>query len=61
MPQEYRSLVEARVVESAKGNLLLVINRSGYEWEAEVAPRGYQPVEMKLPTYGATHNLLGKS
>lgn len=60
MPEEYRSLVEARVVESANGSLLFVINRSGYDWEVEVAPRGYQSVKVKLPTYGAVHRLLEK-
>ena len=57
-PEEYRSLVEARVVESTRGNLLFVINRSGYSWEVEVAPRGYRPVQLKLPTYGAVRKML---
>ena len=61
VPDEYRSLVEARVVESDRGNLLFVINRSGYDWEVEVTPRGYQPEMIKLPTHGATHRLVRKS
>ena len=32
VPEEYRSLVEARVLESAAGSLLFLINRSGYPW-----------------------------
>ena len=60
VPEEYRSLVEARVVESDRGSLLFVINRSGYDWEIEVAPRTFRPVKVKLPTYGATHRLLQK-
>ncbi len=60
MPEEYRSLVEARLVESEKGNLLFVINRSGYDWEIEVTPRGYQQVKVQLPTHGATHQLVRK-
>lgn len=58
MPEEYRSLVEARVVESEKGNLLFVINRSGYPWQVEVTPRGYRSVALQLPTHGAVHQLL---
>ena len=61
VPDEYRSLVEARVVESDRGNLPFVINRSGYDWEVEVTPRGYQPEMIKLPTHGATHRLVRKS
>lgn len=60
VPDEYRALVEARVVESAEGNLLFVINRSGYDWEVTVTPRGYPAVTVKLPTYGALHRLLIK-
>jgi len=58
MPEEYRSLVEARVVESPYGSLLFVINRSGYDWEIDVAPRGYRPIRITLPTYGATRRVL---
>lgn len=58
VPIEYRSLVEARVLESPKGNLLFVMNRSGYDWQIEVRPRGYQAVAVKLPAYGAVHQTL---
>jgi beta-galactosidase GanA len=58
VPDEYRSLVEARVLESPNGSLLFVMNRSGYDWQIEVCPRGYQPVGVKLPTYGAVRQLL---
>lgn len=40
VPQEYRSLVEARIIEDPEQALLFVINRSGYDWEVEVTPRG---------------------
>lgn len=60
VPDEYLSLVEARVIESDQGNLLFVINRSGYDWEVTVTPRGYPPVTVKLPTYGAVHRLIKK-
>lgn len=61
VPDEYRSLVEARLVESERGNLLFVINRSGYDWEVEVTPRGHHPERIRLPTHGATHRLVRKS
>jgi beta-galactosidase GanA len=60
VPDEYRSLVEARVVESEQGNLLFVINRSGYDWEIEVTPRGYAPVTVKLPDHGARQLFVTK-
>jgi beta-galactosidase GanA len=58
VPDEYRALVEARVLESPQGSLLFVINRSGYDWEIEVCPRGYREVRVKLPTYGAVRQTL---
>ncbi|MDE0079904.1 MAG: beta-galactosidase [Caldilineaceae bacterium] len=61
VPDEYRSLVEARLVESDRGNLLFLINRSGYDWEVEVQPRGYQPEKVRLPTHGATHRLVRRT
>lgn len=60
VPDEYLALVEARVVESDQGNLLFVINRSGYDWDVTVTPRGYPAVLVKLPTYGAVHRLIKK-
>ena len=61
VPDEYRSLVEARLVESDRGNLLFLINRSGYDWEVEVQPRGYQAERVRLPTHGATHRLVRRT
>ena len=58
VPDEYRSLVEARLVESSRGSLLFLINRSGYDWEVEVQPSGYQAERVRLPTHGATHRLV---
>jgi len=61
VPDEYRALVEARVVESDQGNLLFVINRSGYAWEIEASARGYLPVKVSPPAYGAVRQLLTKA
>lgn len=58
VPDEYRSLVEARLIESDRGSLLFLINRSGYDWEVEVQPSGYQAERVRLPTHGATHRLV---
>ena len=61
VPAEYRPLVEARVVESQQGSLLFVINRSGYDWEIEVTARGYLPVKVRPPAYGACRQLLQRT
>ena len=53
VPEEYRSLVEARVLEGAAGSLLFVINRSGYPWTVTAAARGYRAEQVRLPGYGA--------
>ena len=53
VPEEYRSLVEARVLEGAAGSLLFLINRSGYPWTVTVAARGYRAEQVRLPAYGA--------
>jgi beta-galactosidase GanA len=60
VPDEYRALVEARVLESPLGSLLFVMNRSGYDWQIEVRPRGYREVRVKLPTYGAVRQALAR-
>ena len=46
------------MLESPAGALLFVMNRSGYDWQIEVHPRGYQEVRLKLPSYGAVRQPL---
>ncbi len=58
VPAEYRTLMEARLVESDEGNLLFTINRSGFDWEVTVQPRGYEAVTLQLPHYGAMYSLV---
>ena len=58
VPDEYRSLLEARIVESDEGTLLFVINRSGYDWEVTVTPRGYRTATVQLPTHGAVRTRI---
>ena len=50
--------MEARLIESERGNLLFVINRSGYDWEVEIQPRGYGAEKLRLPNHGAAHRLV---
>ncbi len=46
------------MVEGDGGALLFVINRSGYDWEMEVSARGYRPVRVRPPAYGAARHVL---
>ena len=46
------------MVESERGSLLFLINRSGYDWEVDVPPRGYQAERVRLPTHGAARRLV---
>ena len=54
VPEEYRSLLEARVLEGAAGSLLFVINRSGYPWTvsgggARLPRRAGPPARLRRP------------
>lgn len=60
VPDEYRPLMEARLVESDAGSLLFVINRSGFDWQVTVTPRGYAAAQVQLPTHGATRVTVRK-
>jgi len=61
VPDEYRSLVEARIVEGSAGALLFAINRSGYNWTVVLGARGYEPLSVELPHYGAIRKRAQKS
>jgi hypothetical protein len=43
----YRALIDARVLETDKEGLLFVINRSLYDYDLEIAVKGYAPVKVK--------------
>ena len=48
VPDEYRSMVETRVIETAQEGLLFVINRGLYDHDLEVAVKGYKPIKAKV-------------
>lgn len=58
VPDEYRSMVETRVIETDSEGLLFVINRGLYDHEPEVAVKGYEPIKAKVGMYSVTKQLL---
>ena len=48
---EYRPMVEARVTETDSEGLLFIINRGLYDYELEVAVKGYEPVTTRVGMY----------
>ena len=58
VPDEYRSMVETRVIETDREGLLFVINRGVYDHELEVAVKGYEPIKTKVGMYSVTKQLL---
>lgn len=55
---EYRSMVETRVIETDSEGLLFVINRGLYDHDLEVAVKGYEPIKAKVGMYSVTKQLL---
>ncbi|MBI4165734.1 MAG: beta-galactosidase [Acidobacteria bacterium] len=58
VPDEYRAMVEARVIETDNEGLLFVINRSLYDYDLEVAVKGYQPIKTKAGMYSVIKERL---
>jgi len=58
VPDEYRPMVETRVIETDTEGLLFVINRSLYDYDLEVAVKGYQPIKTKVGMYSVTKQWL---
>lgn len=58
VPDEYRSMVETRVIETDEEGLLFVINRGLYDHELEVAVKGYKPIKTRVGMYSVTKQLL---
>ena len=48
VPDKYRSMVEAGVIETDSEGLLFVINRGLYDHELEVALQGYKPIKTRV-------------
>jgi len=55
---EYRPMVEARVIENDQEGLLFVINRGLYDYDLEVAVKGYEPVNAKSRMHGVVKKRL---
>lgn len=58
VPDEYRSMVETRVIETDDEGLLFVINRGLYEHELEIAVKGYRPIETRVAMYSVAKQWL---
>ncbi len=58
VPDEYRSMVETRVIETDNEALLFVINRGLYDYDLEVAVKGYRPIKTKVGMYSVTKERL---
>ena len=56
----YRALIDTRVLETDKEGLLFVINRSLYDYDLEIAVKGYAPVKVKSGTNSVVKKLLQK-
>lgn len=58
VPDEYRSMVETRVIETEEEGLLFVINRGLYDYDLEVAVKGYEPIQTRVGMYSVTRQRL---
>lgn len=58
---EYRPMVEARVIETDEEGLLFVINRGLYDYDLEIAVKGYEPVTTKSRMYSVVKKRLRRS
>ena len=58
VPDEYRSMVETRVIETEEAGLLFVINRGLYDYDLEVAVKGYNPIKTRVGMYSVTKQRL---
>ena len=61
IPEEYRAIVEARVLENEEEGVLFVMNRGVYDYDVEIAVRGYESLKVELPLYSATRHALEKA
>jgi hypothetical protein len=56
--EEYRPMVETRVIEASEGAVLFVINRGLYDYDLEIAVKEYEPVTAKSRTYSVVKKRL---
>lgn len=57
VPDEYRSMVATRVIETGREGLMFVINRGLYDHEPEVAVKGHKAIKTKLEVYSGSKRL----
>ena len=58
--EEYRPMVETRVIETDEGGLLFIINRGLYDYDLQITVKGYEPVKVKSTVYSAVKKRLYK-
>jgi hypothetical protein len=56
--EEYRPMVETRVIEAGESGLLFVINRGLYDYDLEITVKGYEPVKVKSGMYSVVKKRL---
>jgi hypothetical protein len=59
--EEYRPMVETRVIEAEDDALLFVINRGLYDYDLEIAVKGYAPVKARSRMYSVVRTRLQRA
>ena len=58
---EYRPFVETRVIETDSDALVFVINRGLYDYDLEIAVKGYEPVKAESRMYSVVKTRLRRA
>ena len=58
--EEYRPMVETRVIEAGEEAVLFVINRGLYDYDLEITAKGYESVTVKSGMGGVVRTRLCK-
>ena len=58
VPDEYRSMVETRVIETDDEGLSFVINRGLHDHDVEVSVKGHKPIKTNVGMYSVIKQLL---
>ncbi len=59
--EEYRPFVETRVIETDEEALLFVINRGLYDYNLDIAAKGYEPVKAESRMYSVVKTRLRRT
>jgi cob(I)alamin adenosyltransferase len=57
----YRAMIDTRVLETDKEGLLFVINRGLYDYDLDIAVKGYKPVKVKSRMFSVVKKRLRKT